>query len=210
MHHLLTVHCIHKRDHLRPTATGLDQLPAWFLRLGAPVFCRPIARLFNLSLSTSTVPQQWKQASIRPLPKVAAPKQHADFRPISITPVLTRVMERTIVTKFLYPAFLSPPPTLSFGDQFAFRPTGSTTAALIQLFHTITTMLTTCIITSSSSVSTSARRLTPCDTLHYWRSWPSSTCQNTCTTGWPTSSAATPTAHSTWDNSRRCGKSRPA
>ena len=52
-------------------------------------------------------------------------------------------MERTIVTKFLYPAFLSPPPTLSFGDQFAFRPTGSTTAALIQLFHTITTMLTT-------------------------------------------------------------------
>ena len=29
-------------DHLRPTATGLDGLPAWFLRLEAPVFCQPI------------------------------------------------------------------------------------------------------------------------------------------------------------------------
>ena len=51
-------------DHLHHTATGLDGLPAWFLRLGAPVFYKPIARLFNLSLATSTVPQQWKQASI--------------------------------------------------------------------------------------------------------------------------------------------------
>jgi len=25
-------------DKLRPTTSGLDQLPAWFLRLGAPVF----------------------------------------------------------------------------------------------------------------------------------------------------------------------------
>jgi len=45
-------------DHLRPTATGLDGLPAWFLRLGAPVFFQPIAYLFNLSLATSTIPKQ--------------------------------------------------------------------------------------------------------------------------------------------------------
>ena len=37
----------------------------------------------------------------------------------------------------------SPPPGLSFHDQFAFQPTGSTTAALIQLLHTITTLLAT-------------------------------------------------------------------
>jgi hypothetical protein len=128
-------------DHLRPTITGLDGLPAWFLRLGAPFFCRPVAGLFNLSLVTSTVPQQWKQATIRPIPKVNPPKQHADFRPISITPVLTRIMERTVVHSFIYPALLLPPPTLSFSDQFAFRPTGSTTAAIITLLNTITNML---------------------------------------------------------------------
>jgi hypothetical protein len=37
-------------DRLRPTSTGLDGLPAWFLRLGAPVFCQPITHLFNISL----------------------------------------------------------------------------------------------------------------------------------------------------------------
>ena len=111
-------------DRLRPTATGLDALPSWFIKLGAPAFCKPITRLYNLSIATSTVPHQWKTASIKPIPKVANPKQLADYRPISITPVLTRVMERLVVTQYLYPCFLAPPPSLSFTDQYAFRPTG--------------------------------------------------------------------------------------
>ena len=110
-------------DSLRATATGLDQLPAWYLRLGASVFCKPLARLFNLSLSNSIVPQQWKQASICPVPKVATPISHSDFRPISITPVLSRIMERIVVREFLYPALLTPPAALDFTDQYAFRPT---------------------------------------------------------------------------------------
>jgi len=88
-------------DTLRPTATGLDGLPAWFLRTGAPIFCQPLTHLLNLSLSTSTVPRQWKQAWIRPVATVAVPTQHADFRPISITPVLTRIMERTVVQSYI-------------------------------------------------------------------------------------------------------------
>jgi len=128
-------------DHLHPTATGIDGLPAWFLRLGAPAFSKPIANLFNLSIASSTVPHQWKKACIRPIPKVTAPTQHADFRPISITPVLTRVMEKTFIRRFIYPALQSPPPTLSFSDQFAFRPTGSPTAAIVSLLNTITNLL---------------------------------------------------------------------
>jgi len=122
-------------------STGLDQLPAWFLRLGAPVFYKPLAHLFNLSIATATVPRQWKQASICPVPKIATPGCHADFRPISITPVLTRLMERIVVSHFLYPAFLVPPPHMNFRDRYAFRPTGSTTAALISLLQTVTDLL---------------------------------------------------------------------
>jgi len=99
-------------DTLHPTATGLDKLPAWFLRLAAPVFCGPIADMINLSLLTSTVPTQWKQAYIRPVPKTPMPKQPADYRPISITPVLTRITERIVVQRYIYPALSSPPPTL--------------------------------------------------------------------------------------------------
>ena len=101
-----------------------------------------ITRLFNLSIATSTTPQQWKRATIMPVPKKPTPKEHADFRPISITPVLTRILERIIVKQFIYPAILSPPATLSFDDQYAFRPTGSPTAAIISLLHTVTNMLT--------------------------------------------------------------------
>ena len=58
-------------DKLLPTATGMDELPAWFLRLGAPVFCIPLSHLFNKSIATSIVPSQWKTAQIHPIPKVA-------------------------------------------------------------------------------------------------------------------------------------------
>jgi len=113
-------------DHLRSSATGPDELPTWFLRLGAPLFYKPVAQLFNLSIDTSTAPLQWKRASIRPVPKV---RNH-------------QLLERLVVTHFLYPSILTPPSSLSFGDQYAFRPTGSPAAALITLLHHITHLFT--------------------------------------------------------------------
>ena len=41
----------------------------------------------------------------------------------------------------IYPALLQPCPSLDFSDQFAFRPSGSTTAAIVALLHTVRTML---------------------------------------------------------------------
>jgi len=95
-------------DNLRPTAAGLDGLPAWFLRVAAPIFCKTNAYLFNMSLATSAVPRQQTAAKIRQLPNVAAPTQRTDYRPISITPIMSRPMERTVVRTFLYPMFLDP------------------------------------------------------------------------------------------------------
>jgi len=111
-------------------------IPAWFLRLAAPIFCKTIAYLFNMSLATPTVPRQCKEAQIQLLLKVPAPKQHVDYRPISITPIVFRLMERTVVRTFLYLTPFDPPPTLALSDQFAFRPTCSTSAAIISLLHT--------------------------------------------------------------------------
>ena len=41
----------------------------------------------------------------------------------------------------MYSALLTPPPALMFSDQYAFRPTGSTTAVLVFLLQTITNLL---------------------------------------------------------------------
>jgi len=123
--------------HLSRTASGMDKLPAWFLRVGAPLFYKPVTCLLNKSIVTSTVPCQWNHACILPTPKTAIPQQNADYRPISITPVLSRLLERVIVRNYLYPAIIVPPASLYFTDQYAFRPTGSTTAALIALLLSI-------------------------------------------------------------------------
>ena len=52
-------------------------------------------------------------------------------------------MEKSIVKDYLYPILMHPDYSHLFQDQFAFRPTGSTTAALIYLLHTITELLQT-------------------------------------------------------------------
>ena len=75
--------------------------------------------------------------------RTQTPQLPADYRPISVTPVLTRITERIAAQRYIYPALTSPPPTLHFADQFASRPTGSTTAAIISLLNSVTNLLDT-------------------------------------------------------------------
>ena len=125
----------HAIDKLKPTATGMDALPAWFLRLAAPSIAHPLAHLFNRSIKESYVPNQFKLACITPVPKIPQPVGCSDYRPISITPILSRVMEKLLVRSVLYPVLNTPPTSGMFNDQFAFRPSGSTTAALIAILN---------------------------------------------------------------------------
>jgi hypothetical protein len=107
-------------DTLWLTETGLDNIPARFLRIGASFFNAPLADLMNLSLSSSTVPQQWQLALTLPTPKISTPYASSDYRPISITSVLSRILECLVVSNYFYPLLSSPPPGLTFSDQFAF------------------------------------------------------------------------------------------
>jgi hypothetical protein len=99
--------------------------------------------LFNLSLQMSFVPSQWKRAAITPVAKIPCANLSSNFRPISVTSVLSRAMEKEIVHRYIYPAIAEVNIAPSLSDQFAFRPSGSTTAALIKLLSTVTEMLET-------------------------------------------------------------------
>ena len=51
---------------------------------------------------------------------------------------IVAITEKIVVRNLLYPTLYRPPTTLSFADQFAFRPSGSTSAALVlSLFCTL-------------------------------------------------------------------------
>ena len=89
----------------------------------------------HLPLASSTVENQREKVYVQPIPKTKTPVAPADYRPISITPVLFRILERIVVKDFIYTSLQFPPSNLNFSDQFAFQPTTYTTAALIQLLQ---------------------------------------------------------------------------
>ena len=87
--------------------------------------------MFNVSRTTKLV------ADIAD--KVSHPQSLSDFRPISVTPILSRVAEKIVVRKWLHPSISSS----VIADQFAFKPTGSTDAARASMMHNVTYLLKT-------------------------------------------------------------------
>src|SRR6218665_3369120 len=69
-------------DRLHYTAEGLDMIPAWLLRLLAPVYASPLAHIINNSITEAHVPDQWKVALINPIPKTNNPPSAGDYRPL--------------------------------------------------------------------------------------------------------------------------------
>ena len=64
-------------DNVRPTAAGLDGLPAWFLRLGAPVFCTYSAHKLRCCLISKWLHQQSRGNRN----KLVRPRWPYDMRP---------------------------------------------------------------------------------------------------------------------------------
>ena len=126
---------------LERQSPGLDNLPSWFLRLLSPFLAKPLSEIYNRSLNSAQIPQQWKCSVITPVAKIPRPVACSDFRPISVTPILSRLLEKIVVTDYLYPTLITPKCEPIFMDQYAFRPSGSTTAALVSLIHKITNLL---------------------------------------------------------------------
>lgn len=75
-------------------AMGPDGIPSWIWKDCAQLLAPPVCAVFNSSLREGFVPTIWKSAYICPIPKVNPPTQLGKhIRPISLTPVLTKVLE---------------------------------------------------------------------------------------------------------------------
>lgn len=121
------------------TAPGCDGIPAWLLRTCSYELAEIVTCILNCSFSTGCVPSPWLNALVTPVPKVPKPTGMSDFRPISVTPHLSRIAEKILVRRWLFPFI----PTANIIDQYAFKPSGSTTAALIHFTDKLTKMLET-------------------------------------------------------------------
>jgi len=77
------------------------------------------------------------------VPKVPKPESPSDLRPLSVLPVLSSLTERLLVRKYIQPALTHVPAPVKIDNQFAYRPTSSTTASLIAMFAKVTELLKT-------------------------------------------------------------------
>ena len=77
-------------------SAGIDNLTGKFLKEGAPVLAAPITNLINLSISLSSFPDDCKIAKLKPLYKKEAKTKPKNYRPISLLPLISKIIERII------------------------------------------------------------------------------------------------------------------
>jgi len=129
-----------KLRYTKRTSTGWDRLPSWLFRKCSVEIAPVVTHLINFSINLGQIPDVWRTAIVTPVPKVTQPPDCGDYRPISVTPILSRITEKIVVETWLRPSV----PIALLPNQYGFIPTGSTTAALVHLFHGVTRMLESC------------------------------------------------------------------
>uniref|UniRef100_A0A6V7HLT2 Reverse transcriptase domain-containing protein n=1 Tax=Bracon brevicornis TaxID=1563983 RepID=A0A6V7HLT2_9HYME len=80
-------------------AAGVDQAPIKLYKAFGSTVYEPIIKIFNSSLASGAFPSVWKRAIIRPLCKVQGSHDISDFRPISLLPALSKVLERVVLNQ---------------------------------------------------------------------------------------------------------------
>ena len=77
-------------------AAGLDKIPARLIRDAELELTPSIAYLVNKSIRDGKFPALWKLARVTPLHKADNKLKVENYRPISILPVLSKIMERVV------------------------------------------------------------------------------------------------------------------
>ena len=86
---ILSKMCAHK-------ATGIDKLPAKFIKDGAKYIVSPITHLVNLSIHTCSLPTDLKTARVTPIYKKGLKSDPGNYRPVSVLLVVSKVLERIV------------------------------------------------------------------------------------------------------------------
>ena len=104
-----------------------------FLKRIRKTLAPKLAILFRILLSSGSFPTDWRSANITPIPKGSSCSQYpSEYRPISITPVLSKVYEKLLYKKLYNYAERN---NLFPETQFGFRKGLGTTDALLTLIH---------------------------------------------------------------------------
>ena len=111
-------------------ATDTDTIGPRLLRLAAPYITDDITYICNSSIKTSVFPRKWKEAKVSPLFKNGLCEDVNNYRPISILPTLSKLIEKHVHDS-LYQYLNSY--RLIHKTQSGFRPQHSCETALLSM-----------------------------------------------------------------------------
>ena len=80
-------------------STGLDKLPAKFLKLSADVIAPSLTNILNLSHKCDVYVDEWKKARVTPIYKSDDKTKCENYRPISILPIINKVFETEVFSQ---------------------------------------------------------------------------------------------------------------
>ena len=115
-------------------APGFDNIPMGTIKECINCIISPLTSIFNLSVTTGEVPDEMKIARVIPLYKSGAHNVFTNYRPVSILPAFSKILEKIMYKRLL--AFLDRHKILS-DTQFGFRKNHSTSYALTKLYDKI-------------------------------------------------------------------------
>ena len=122
-------------------ACGPNSIPADILHLLKKDISQPLAKIFNLSLSTGVYPNLFKNAKAIPIFKMKGSMlETSNYRPISLLSNLNKILEKVMFNRVFN--FLEKYKCI-FHRQFGFRQKHSTTHALIEITENIRKALDT-------------------------------------------------------------------
>jgi len=88
--------------HLKEgTSGGADDLPAAFLKNCSHSLALPLFLVFSTSFQTCTFPKSWKDANISPILKSGSPITVNNYRPVSLLPICSKILERLFYNQIL-------------------------------------------------------------------------------------------------------------
>ena len=85
----------------RKKAQCLDDFLPGLLKDATSLIAKPLTYVINISLSEGVIPTEWKAAKVTPLHKSEPRTELENYRPISVLPALSKILERIVHKQLL-------------------------------------------------------------------------------------------------------------
>ena len=122
-------------DSLKYVGAGVDKINAKLFKLSYKSILKPILHLFNSCLESGTFPLSFKIAVIKPIFKSGDRQEVSNYRPISILPFMSKILEKLIYCRLINHLDDN---HIILDNQFGFQKNKATYMPILLLQDTIT------------------------------------------------------------------------